>query len=62
MLFFVTPLFGVVLSNLLLDEPLGLELISGAVLVAAENLSRQSYEGVRQGITLAAPLRPYFEL
>ena len=34
-LFFVTPLFGVVLSNLLLDEPLGLELISGAVLVAA---------------------------
>lgn len=34
-LFFATPLFGVVLSNLLLDEPLGLELISGAVLVAA---------------------------
>ena len=34
-LFFATPLFGVLLSNLLLDEPLGLELISGAVLVAA---------------------------
>lgn len=34
-LFFATPLFGVVLSNLLLDETLGLELISGAVLVAA---------------------------
>ncbi|MCY4438334.1 MAG: DMT family transporter [Chloroflexi bacterium] len=34
-LFFATPLFGVVLSNLLLDESLGLELVSGAVLVAA---------------------------
>ncbi len=34
-LFFATPLFGVVLSNLLLDEPLGPELIAGAVLVAA---------------------------
>lgn len=34
-LFFVTPLFGVVLSNLLLDETLGVELVSGAVLVAA---------------------------
>ncbi len=34
-LFFATPLFGVLLSRLLLDEPLGLELIAGAVLVAA---------------------------
>ncbi len=34
-LFFVTPLFGVVLSNVLLGETLGFELISGAVLVAA---------------------------
>ena len=34
-LFFATPLFGVVLSNLLLDEPLGPELLAGAVLVAA---------------------------
>ena len=34
-LFFATPLFGVVLSNLLLGERLGLELVSGAVLVAA---------------------------
>ena len=34
-LFFVTPLFGVVLSNVLLGESLGPELISGAVLVAA---------------------------
>lgn len=34
-LFFVTPLFGVLLSNLLLSEQIGLELISGAALVAA---------------------------
>jgi drug/metabolite transporter (DMT)-like permease len=34
-LFFATPLFGVLLSNLLLQERLGPELITGAVLVAA---------------------------